>query len=122
MDSLIRNYFMKKIKKENFGQIEGADRETHGSICDNPDGDIISIFLKIADGKISDIKMECGPCDPSAIVATNIAVDVLKNRSVKEVLSDDRTIIDNFNAVLGGESKDALGHFKKVLEQLKKLL
>ncbi|NIA23399.1 MAG: hypothetical protein GWP03_04495 [Proteobacteria bacterium] len=122
MDSLIRNYFIKNIRRENFGQIENADIESHGSICDNPDGDIVSIFANIKDGKISEIKMECGPCDPTAIVATNIAVDILKDRNIEEILSDKNALIADFEKILGGKSEDGIGHFLKIIDQLKGLI
>lgn len=122
MDSLIRNYFMKKIKKENFGQIKNADIESHGSICNNASGDIVSIFANIKDGKLSEIKMECGPCDPTAIVATNIAVDVLRNRGLEEILSDEKSIVADFERILGGKSKAGTEHFKKIIDQLQGLI
>ena len=122
MDSLIRNYFIKKIKKENFGQIKNADIESHGSICDNASGDIVSIFANIKDGKLNEIKMECGPCDPTAIVATNIAVDVLRNRGLEEILSDEKSIVADFERILGGKSKAGTEHFKKIIDQLQGLI
>ncbi len=122
MDNLIRNYFINKLKKENFGQIENADLESRGSICDNPNGDIVSIFINVNDGKIADIKMECGPCDPAAIVATNIAVDILKGMDVKEIIEENSAIYDQFNKIIGGESRQGIKHLKNIVEQVKGLL
>ncbi|MCK4545585.1 iron-sulfur cluster assembly scaffold protein [candidate division WOR-3 bacterium] len=122
MDKLVREYFIKKIKKENFGQIEKADFISRGSICIETSGDVISIYIKKEGNTISDVKMECGPCDPAAIVATNIAVDILKNKKIDDIVNDRITLDEEFTTVIGGESKDGLTHFNKVIDQVKEML
>ncbi len=122
MDKLVREYFMKKIKKENFGQIEKADFISRGSICIETSGDVISIYIKKEGNILIDVKMECGPCDPNAIVATNIAVDILKNKRMDDVINDKTALDKEFSAIIGGESKDGLTHFNRVITQVKEML
>ncbi|RKX68886.1 hypothetical protein DRP43_05010, partial [candidate division TA06 bacterium] len=119
MDKLVREYFIKKIKRENFGQIEKADFISRGSICIETSGDVISIYIKKEGNILSDVKMECGPCDPAAIVATNIAVDILKNKKIDDIVNDKTALDEEFSAIIGGESKDGLTHFNKVIDQVK---
>ena len=122
MDKLVREYFIKKIKRENFGQIEKADFISRGSICIETSGDVISIYIKKEGNILSDVKMECGPCDPAAIVATNIAVDILKNKKIDDIVNDKTALDEEFSAIIGGESKDGLTHFNKVIDQVKEML
>ena len=68
----------------NVGEIENADGEgTHGStVC----GDMTSVFIKVADEKISDVKFKTFGCG-AAIATSSMATELIKDRTIDEVLS-----------------------------------
>ena len=68
----------------NVGVIEDADGV--GEVGNAKCGDIMKMYLKIADGVIVDVKFETFGCD-SAIASSSMATELIKGRPVKEALA-----------------------------------
>jgi nitrogen fixation NifU-like protein len=89
-DMLSRNGYSQKaidyyIRKPHMGSIEDADQvsEMVGT-C----GDSMTVFLKVEDGRIRDVKYQILGCAGS-ISAAMAAVDLVKGRTVEEALAID---------------------------------
>ena len=67
----------------NVGIIENADGI--GEVGNAKCGDIMKIYLKIDDDKISDVKFETFGCG-SAIATSSIATEMIKGRTIEEAL------------------------------------
>ena len=67
----------------NVGTIENADGvgEVGNPVC----GDIMKIYLKIDDNRISDVKFETFGCG-SAIASSSMATELIKGKTLDEVL------------------------------------
>lgn len=68
----------------NVGSIENADGV--GEVGNAKCGDIMKIYLKIDDGKVSDAKFETFGCG-SAIASSSMATELIKGKSLDEVMS-----------------------------------
>ena len=67
----------------NVGVIENADGV--GEVGNAKCGDIMKIYLKIDDDKISDVKFETFGCG-SAIASSSMATELIKGKSVSEAM------------------------------------
>ena len=68
----------------NVGVIEDADGV--GEVGNAKCGDIMKIYLKIADGVITDVKFETFGCG-SAIASSSMATEMIKGRPLSEALT-----------------------------------
>ena len=68
----------------NVGIIENADGV--GEVGNAKCGDIMKIYLNIADGIVSDVKFETFGCG-SAIASSSMATELIKGKPVSEVLT-----------------------------------
>ena len=76
----------------NVGIIENADGI--GEVGNAKCGDIMKIYLKIDDDKISDVKFETFGCG-SAIATSSIATEMIKGRSINEALAlSNRAVVE----------------------------
>ena len=67
----------------NIGCIENADGV--GEVGNGKCGDIMKIYLKIDDEKVSDVKFETFGCG-SAIASSSMATELIKGKPLKDVL------------------------------------
>ena len=67
----------------NVGSIENADGI--GEVGNAKCGDIMKIYLKIDDEKISDVKFETFGCG-SAIASSSMATEMIKGKNLSEVM------------------------------------
>ena len=67
----------------NIGSIENADGI--GEVGNGKCGDIMKIYLKIDDDKVTDVKFETFGCG-SAIASSSMATELIKGKPLKEVL------------------------------------
>ena len=68
----------------NIGSMENADGV--GEVGNAKCGDIMKIYLKIDDDKVSDVKFETFGCG-SAIAASSMATELIKGKKLDEVMS-----------------------------------
>ena len=68
----------------NVGSIENADGI--GEVGNGKCGDIMKIYLKIDDGKVSDVKFETFGCG-SAIASSSMATEMIKGKTIDEALT-----------------------------------
>jgi nitrogen fixation NifU-like protein len=67
----------------NVGEIEDADAE--GSVGNPVCGDMMTIYLKVKDGKIDDIKFKTFGCG-AAIATSSITTELAKGKTLEEAL------------------------------------
>ena len=80
----------------NVGIIENADGI--GEVGNAKCGDIMKIYLKIDDDKISDVKFETFGCG-SAIASSSMATELIKGKTIEEALAvTNKQVVD----ALGG--------------------
>lgn len=87
----------------NFGRLGGPCSESHGHnpLC----GDTVTIYLKLKDGVVDDIRFEGRGCAIS-MASASMMTEILKGRSVAEV----RTMFERFHGlVTEGEAACAGG-------------
>ena len=68
----------------NVGEIPDADGV--GEVGNARCGDIMKMYLKIADGRIADVKFETFGCG-SAIASSSMATEMVKGRTIDEALA-----------------------------------
>ena len=68
----------------NVGSMENADGV--GEVGNAKCGDIMKIYLKIDDDKVSDVKFETFGCG-SAIASSSMATEMIKGKSLDEILA-----------------------------------
>ena len=68
---------------KNVGQIKGADGV--GTVGNSTCGDIMKIYLKIEDEKITDAKFKTFGC-AAAISSSDVAMDLIKGKTIDEAL------------------------------------
>ena len=68
----------------NIGSMENADGV--GEVGNAKCGDIMKIYLKIDDDRVSDVKFETFGCG-SAIAASSMATELIKGKKLNEVMS-----------------------------------
>lgn len=68
----------------NVGEIKDADGV--GEVGNAKCGDIMKIYLKIEDGRISDVKFETFGCG-SAIASSSMATEMIKGKTLEEALA-----------------------------------
>ena len=81
----------------NVGSIENADGV--GEVGNAKCGDIMKIYLKIDDNRVTDVKFETFGCG-SAIASSSMATEMIKGKTIDEAL-----------ALTNKEVVDALGGF-----------
>ncbi len=92
--------YFKNMK--NMGRIENADGigKVGNPIC----GDVMWIYIKIDDGKITDCKFETFGC-VAAIATSSLATDLVKGKTIEEALEvTNKRIVE----ILGGLPKEKL--------------
>jgi len=68
----------------NYGKIEDADGI--GKVGNMKCGDVMWIYIKVADGKIVDAKYETFGC-VAAIATSSMAIDMVKGKALEDALS-----------------------------------
>ena len=92
--------YFKSMK--NMGRIENADGigKVGNPVC----GDVMWIYVKIDDGKITDCKFETFGC-VAAIATSSLATDLVKGKTIEEALEvTNKRIVE----ILGGLPKEKL--------------
>jgi len=69
---------------KNYGKIEDADGI--GKVGNMKCGDVMWIYIKVADGKIVDAKYETFGC-VAAIATSSMAIDMVKGKDLEEALN-----------------------------------
>ena len=67
----------------NVGEIESADGI--GSAGNPADGDVVTMYLKIGDNLIKDVKFKVKGC-PAAIASGSMTTELAKGKTIEEVL------------------------------------
>ena len=89
----VMDHFM---NPRNVGEIENADGI--GEVGNAKCGDIMKMYLKIADGRIEDVKFETFGCG-SAIASSSMATEMIKGKTLDEALAlTNKEVVD----ALGG--------------------
>ena len=68
---------------KNVGLIKGANGV--GNVGNASCGDIIRVYIKVEDGKITDAKFKTFGC-AAAIASSDVAMDLIKNKTIDEAL------------------------------------
>ncbi len=107
--------YLSLIDTNFIGQIENADIEIIDSVCDkfSQNKDKYSIYIKLDNGIIKEIKGGCGPCTPAAYISLNIIMKLLKNKNISniknkgniekeffDILPEENIFKDYFNRIL----------------------
>ena len=81
---------------QNVGEITDADGV--GEVGNAKCGDIMKMYIKVANGVITDVKFKTYGCG-SAIATSSVATELIKGKTIEEALQlSNRTVVD----VLGG--------------------
>lgn len=80
----------------NLGEIPDAD--AIGQITNTADGDYITIYIKVMDNRITDIKFKTFGCG-AAIAASSMLTELAKGKTLDEAMNITN---DNVNEALGG--------------------
>ncbi len=76
----------------NMGKIENADGE--GTVGNPACGDIMTIYIKVKDKKIEDIKFQTYGC-AAAIASSSIATEIAKGKTLDEAMKLSRDDVAN---------------------------
>ncbi len=76
----------------NMGKIDDADGE--GTVGNSACGDIMTIYIKVKDEKIQDIKFQTYGC-AAAIASTSIATEIAKGKNLDEAMKLSREDVAN---------------------------
>lgn len=85
---MIMETYNKKVMEHfrnphNYGKIENADGI--GTVGNIQCGDIMKVYIKVKNDKISDIKFETLGC-PAAIAVSSVLMDIAKGKMIKDAL------------------------------------
>lgn len=84
---IVKDHFM---NPRNVGEIEDADGI--GTVGNPTCGDVMTIYLKIKDDKIKDIKFKTYGC-AAAIASTSITTELVKGKKIDEALKLTRDMV-----------------------------
>ena len=70
-------------RPRNMGEIEAADGE--GTVGNPKCGDIMRMFIKVEDGRITDVKFKAFGCG-AAIATSSMATELIKGKTLDEAL------------------------------------
>ncbi len=108
----------------NFRPLEGAPTGTSSvEGCRGGGKNVLEVALVGRDGRIEDLRLSCGLCNPAMYAAADVVAEWAKGRPLDEVLAvDPRSIasLDPFFEALGGPGKpdDAREKFQYALVAL----
>jgi nitrogen fixation NifU-like protein len=80
----------------NLGEIQDAD--AIGQITNTADGDYVTIYIKVMNNRITDIKFKTFGCG-AAIAASSMLTELAKGKTLDEAMNITN---DNVNEALGG--------------------
>lgn len=84
-------------KPHNLGRIKNADGV--GEVGNLSCGDVMKLYIKVDDNKISDIKFETYGC-AAAIATSSITTDLVKGKTVEQALAmTNREVIDSLDGL-----------------------
>ena len=93
----MEDMYTKKVKDHffnprNVGEIKDADGV--GTVGNPVCGDIMTIFIKVKDGRIADIKFKTYGC-AAAIASSSIATEMIKGKKLEEAMKLTRDDVAN---------------------------
>jgi nitrogen fixation protein NifU and related proteins len=74
----------------NVGEMKGADGV--GKASNDIDGDVVVIYIKIADGKIIDVRFQTFGC-AAAIASSSMFTEMIRGKSVEDALKIDKQMV-----------------------------
>jgi len=81
-------------RPRNVGEMKGADGI--GKATNNTDGDVVVIYIKVAEGRVVDISFQTFGC-AAAIASSSMFTEMVKGRTIEEALMvDKRQVADAF--------------------------
>lgn len=84
-------------KPHNLGKIKNADGV--GEVGNLSCGDVMKLYIKVADNKISDVKFETYGC-AAAIATSSITTDLVKGKTIDEALAmTNKEVIDSLDGL-----------------------
>jgi len=113
------NAYLKKIDSQFIGEIEDATLKIEGSVCDITGNwkDVVSVYMIIKNGVLTQIKAKCGPCDPYAYTAMNILCRTLVNMKCSEIAMENEEIQERFEKEFSSDMDlDMRFHFERILD------
>jgi nitrogen fixation NifU-like protein len=75
---------------KNVGEMKGADGV--GKASNDIDGDVVVIYIKIADGKIIDVRFQTFGC-AAAIASSSMFTEMIRGKSVEDALKIDKQMV-----------------------------
>ena len=101
------------------GRLDDADITIVGSVCESASPDSISVFIKLDNGSIADIKGACGPCDPYGYIALNNIMKVIKGMPASALKEKEEDIRNAFYKTVGLRDADMEEHFRMILKTIR---
>jgi nitrogen fixation protein NifU and related proteins len=84
-------------KPHNLGKIKNADGV--GEVGNLSCGDVMKLYIKVADNKIKDVKFETYGC-AAAIATSSITTDLVKGKTIEEALAmTNKEVIDSLDGL-----------------------
>ena len=74
-------------RPRNVGEMKGADGV--GKASNNTDGDVVVVYIKVAEGRIVDISFQTFGC-AAAIASSSMFTEMVKGRTIEEALMVDK--------------------------------
>jgi nitrogen fixation protein NifU and related proteins len=74
-------------RPRNVGEMKGADGI--GKAKNNTDGDVVVIYIKVAEGRVVDISFQTFGC-AAAIASSSMFTEMVKGRTIEEALMVDK--------------------------------
>jgi nitrogen fixation NifU-like protein len=74
-------------RPRNVGEMKGADGI--GKASNDTDGDVVVVYIKVADGRIVDISFQTFGC-AAAIASSSMFTEMVKGRTIEEALMVDK--------------------------------
>ena len=81
-------------RPRNVGEMKGADGI--GKASNDTDGDVVVVYIKVAEGRVVDISFQTFGC-AAAIASSSMFTEMVKGRTIEEALMvDKRQVADAF--------------------------
>ena len=74
-------------RPRNVGEIKGADGI--GKASNDTDGDVVVVYIKVAEGRVVDISFQTFGC-AAAIASSSMFTEMVKGRTIEEALMVDK--------------------------------